>query len=347
MSQKFFITGYPRSRTAWLANLLSYGDQSFCFHEGMRRAKDNAGLFALYDGMPHALVGDSSCGLLLNWREVASRYPDAKWVAIVRDPQAVLASCRRAFPWLRVSAPVVRDLRDKLDEFLKSGVQMMSVGYDQLDDEVSNILKFLKLEIHPQRVAQCLENKTEIFASKALASPAAANSPLRFQVESLLTAADAPRSASPTLAPEAHWPPAAHRLSEQYRGLLKEMCGERVDAGWFLNELLNVWLVWDHFRDNDPQNPDDVENAFCAMLLNWPNNAFVCQWGKYLAPTISAAITANKTDGKGIKGWDVYSEIPMAVATILGGHALAEKYSKPIRDLVAQMKAEDDREDEV
>tara|TARA_R110000803_G_scaffold34529_4_gene75314 strand:- start:949 stop:1470 length:522 start_codon:yes stop_codon:yes gene_type:complete len=30
----FFVTGLPRSRTAWIANFLTYGD-SLCYHEGL------------------------------------------------------------------------------------------------------------------------------------------------------------------------------------------------------------------------------------------------------------------------------------------------------------------------
>jgi hypothetical protein len=334
VSQKFFITGLPRSRTAWLANLLSYGDKSFCFHEAVRRATDLEAQFKLYDSVTHDLVGDSSCGLLLNWQEVSARYPDARWVIIRRDPQQVLESSRRAFPWLKVTADAIRDLAGRLREARNALPNLLSVEFDELDEKVPEILDHIGLQINPLRLGQCLENKVEIAAHKAVASPACPDSPLRFKMVELM------RDYKPG-------PGSAEVLSEQYRALLREMCGKREDAYWFLNELLNVWLVWDHFRDHDVQNPADVEAAFTSMLLHWPNNTFVCEWGRFLTPTISAAITANKADGQGIKGWDVYTEIPMAVATVLGGHALAEKYSKPIRDLVAQIKAADDREDVV
>ena len=36
MKNIFFITGLPRSRTAWLANWFTYG-HTFCFHEACRK----------------------------------------------------------------------------------------------------------------------------------------------------------------------------------------------------------------------------------------------------------------------------------------------------------------------
>lgn len=335
MSRKFFVTGLPRSRTAWLANLLSYGDKSFCFHEAVRRAKDTQDMFGLYESLPHELVGDSSCGLLLNWKEVSEQHPGAKWVIIVREPQQVLESCRRAFPWLRVNADTIREMNQRLHEALRglAGRNLLVVEFQQLDQCIPDLLSHIGLSIPRLRIEQCLENKVEIWTSKAAASPSVPDSPLRFKLVEMMQGG----------LPDG----TLDQLSGEYRQLLRQLCGENQAAYYFLNELLAVWLVWDHFRDGDHQHPAEVEAAFTAMLLNWPNNAFVCQWGRFLTPAISAAITANKADGKGIKGWDVYTEIPMAVATILGGHAQAEKFSKPIRDLVAKLKAADDREDEV
>lgn len=342
MNKKFFITGLPRSRTAWMANLLSYGDTSFCFHEAVRRATDLSAQFNLYESLPHEFVGDSSCGLLLNWREISAQYPDARWVIIRRDPQAVLESCRRAFPWLRVTAAAIRDIASRLEEASNSLPNLMVVNFEKLDAKVPDILHHIGLEIHTLRVSQCLENKVEIVAHKAVASPSCPDSPLRFKMVQRMADYQAGGTGGPSGGRDTV---TVEKLSDEYRALLREMCGKREDAYWFLNELLNVWLVWDHFRDNDVQREAEVEAAFTAMLLHWPNNTFVCEWGRFLTPCISAAITANKADGSGIKGWDVYTEIPMAVATILGGHALADKYSKPIRDLVARIKAADDAED--
>lgn len=80
----FFLTGATRSRTAWWANLLTWGD-SFCWHEGV-----------LIPGMtpiemrtkaldsPLNTVGVSDPALLCHWRKVCETFPNAKWVAVHR-----------------------------------------------------------------------------------------------------------------------------------------------------------------------------------------------------------------------------------------------------------------------
>jgi hypothetical protein len=86
----FFICSLPRSRTAWLANFLTYGP-SFCFHEPMNKyaLKEYPGLLAK-TGKRHAGVSDSINTLVIE--ELVDMFPQAKIVVIQRPIEEVAKS---------------------------------------------------------------------------------------------------------------------------------------------------------------------------------------------------------------------------------------------------------------
>ena len=91
MRQPFFITGLPRSRTTWLANLFTTGTQ-FCHHDLLARVKDmNEFSKALVGG-----VGDSDTGLIPLFAEVSRMFPLSRWLLVLRDPQDCLNAIQAA-----------------------------------------------------------------------------------------------------------------------------------------------------------------------------------------------------------------------------------------------------------
>lgn len=93
----FWILALPRSRTAWLANLLTHG-KSFCFHDGLR----GAGTWDQYVArlkMKHAqgyqYVGDSDSGLLFFQDQLKEIRGQSPLVIIRRDPNDVRRSLSR------------------------------------------------------------------------------------------------------------------------------------------------------------------------------------------------------------------------------------------------------------
>lgn len=126
----FFITGLPRSRTAWMAAFMSTG-QAHCFHDvladcepsGMR-AKMNFGA---------RWVGDSDSALTLFHKEVKQEFPKAPWLVIDRSVHDVYASLSRI-----ESVPCFAELMVYMATLLaetKRAVNPMVVRFDQLDDE--------------------------------------------------------------------------------------------------------------------------------------------------------------------------------------------------------------------
>lgn len=89
----FFIASLPRSRTAWLANFLTY-QESFCYHEPMNRTKlkDYPNLLRK-TCKNYAGTSDSMNSLIMD--KLIQMFPEAKIVVVFRDLTEVEASLNR------------------------------------------------------------------------------------------------------------------------------------------------------------------------------------------------------------------------------------------------------------
>jgi hypothetical protein len=89
----FFVTGLPRSRTAWLANFLSLPPRVACRHDLLGRHGAVEGAVETWLGeAPAKVVGisDSAAGL---WAaELAARWPAARVLVVHRSGRAVVQS---------------------------------------------------------------------------------------------------------------------------------------------------------------------------------------------------------------------------------------------------------------
>lgn len=93
MTRRFFILGLPRSRTAWLANFFTYDDVS-CLHEPSAEIASLDELDARLDATGSPVQGSAdTCNTLL-FDSLLKRWPDARYIAVRRDPREVRASLR-------------------------------------------------------------------------------------------------------------------------------------------------------------------------------------------------------------------------------------------------------------
>jgi hypothetical protein len=105
----FFIASLPRSRTAWLANFLTYQD-SFCFHEPMNKygLKEYPRML-MGTGKKYAGVSDSLNTLIME--ELVDLFPQAKIVVIKRPVEEVEKSLNAlGFPCSKLLEKMVREL---------------------------------------------------------------------------------------------------------------------------------------------------------------------------------------------------------------------------------------------
>jgi hypothetical protein len=82
MGNPFFITGYPRSMTAWLSVALD------CAHERDGKSMEEF-LKEIECGKQ---VGDSNSISSMFYAEIKERFPDSKWVIIEREKEECLES---------------------------------------------------------------------------------------------------------------------------------------------------------------------------------------------------------------------------------------------------------------
>lgn len=139
--------------------------------------------------------------------------------------------------------------------------------------------------------------------------------------------------------------------NQKYLALVAKLCEPAPGAlKWFL-DLLDIGLVWDHLVDDEIE-ADDVTRAnrmFEAILTRWPLNPFYSKNATLLIPPLAAAISAwrfsNQPGAPKLKAYDVYTEIPMVMALIIGGMPRVNEFSIAIRECSLHRMVEDDEED--
>lgn len=134
LARKFFVLGLPRSRTAWLARFLSYGDWN-CGHEELRHMRS---LDDIRSWLSQPCVGSAETGAAPWWRLMERYAPDARIVVVRRPPGESVESLMRIPGVLFDRAHVeklTRQLDRKLDQIEGRMANVFSVSFDSLGDE--------------------------------------------------------------------------------------------------------------------------------------------------------------------------------------------------------------------
>ena len=132
LENKFFITGLPRSRTAWLSTFFT-GNNSFCYHEILR----------ISDGLDDAIekllnrkemyVGNSDSSLPLWMDKIDHVLQHSPIVIIERDANEVNNSLINLFGdvgWTKSIDLILENL-----ETIKKRYNYISVDYNELDKQ--------------------------------------------------------------------------------------------------------------------------------------------------------------------------------------------------------------------
>lgn len=150
------MAGLPRSRTGWLANLLTYG-QVHCLHDGLHGCSSFGHLRGKLDSLPARTVGNSDSGLGFVWRGLARHFPSYKTVFVWRDKQEAMESFLSYFanrPYLGMeklgkawATAIFDELQDELAQWRDSryGYGYLDVNFDSLESSstAEMIWKFL------------------------------------------------------------------------------------------------------------------------------------------------------------------------------------------------------------
>lgn len=130
MSAKpFFITGLPRSRTAWLSVLMTT-DDTICFHEPSRDIANLDDLGKKFESEQHRYVGVSDSGLGFLASDILERFKP-RTLIVERPIQEVEASLdAMGFP----ASNYCEALKAELD-LVKDGPLVMRVPFQLLGDK--------------------------------------------------------------------------------------------------------------------------------------------------------------------------------------------------------------------
>ena len=128
----FFIISLPRSGTAWLANFLTYGD-AFCFHEGLFGCASLDQYAELFNGVEKSVVGNADTGAIFILPALFKRYPDAKYVFVIRDLVDISASLQR----VGLSPAKVPEMADYLWWGITAIDGAITVKFDDLFNQIT------------------------------------------------------------------------------------------------------------------------------------------------------------------------------------------------------------------
>lgn len=128
-AKPFFVTGLPRSRTAWAAVWLST-DKSQCFHD--RSAEEPLPITKPFWGI-------SGPELVFDYDTLEKAYPDAPWLVIERKPDdAFIAFKKAARHHLPPDGPTLREVwKQRLSAYgtLLNKPHVFAITMDELDQQ--------------------------------------------------------------------------------------------------------------------------------------------------------------------------------------------------------------------
>jgi hypothetical protein len=117
----FFIFAQPRSRTAWFANFLTYGE-SYCFHEVLRNVTDLSEVSRQRFGRRlERMVGAAGPDIPLFADELHAMFPRSKFIVIDRADD----ECRASLARLGVE-------NDRSLELTRTAIEHIKAAYNPL-----------------------------------------------------------------------------------------------------------------------------------------------------------------------------------------------------------------------
>lgn len=319
-----FVVGLPRSRMAWVANYLSYGNQLAIFDAFSYGLEDKGpDCIKDFENLAESVVICDLSALVFRDRMI-SEYPNAKWVIIDRPVTEVVASLKK------LQVPVDDKLfivHHKIGE-LKLKTSPLVVHFRFLDSAIKDVAKF----INPGWT--CPDVRHKMLTG--------------LNVQSKSTVKDF--QAIPEVNPnsKAAEPCVPTEAETAYFKVLQEICGGNELAYRWLNQAMQCATIIDHVSDGDLINSQQFDAITKGVLLEWGLNSFFMKFAPNLIPVMSASLSAWQHatgDMRRVKHYDIYTEVPCAVAFVLGGQERVDRFSPRLRSLVEQLMQEDDKRD--
>jgi hypothetical protein len=173
MINNYFITGFPRSRTSWLANFFTYKD-SYCYHELSRQGRNVYDLVAKMSTRKESYVGTSDCGFSFYYEDILKLLPNSKIVIIERDIEDVKDSLSEFVGGWNDKLNDIIDITNKKLSELSSKYDCKFVNYISLEDKyiIRGLWEYLipEIEWDEERFNQLDETRVCLIKNKWLSN---------------------------------------------------------------------------------------------------------------------------------------------------------------------------------
>ena len=293
-----FITGLPRSGSAWLANYLSYGNVCM-LHDTW---KDNmpSEIKELFSSLNVYAAGTADAGNIALYDKINKEFPDAKWVVITRQQKDVEESCKNlGMPLADFSKQLSRLIKEK---------NPLKVSFSKLFDKADEIgryvyedwecpkwrrdmLKGLNVQLHWGKVSE------------------------QFKYPEVLRQVE---------------PLTADKIA--YYDLLKEICNNDAYAIRF---LVQARYGSELYRQLDQGKPIDVKQAKDLLeniAAEWTVSPFIRNFGATIAPALVSAFEKYRSE-KDLTHCPIDVDLVTAVVFIFKGNEGVKEYMPRIREL--------------
>lgn len=149
----FFVTGLPRSKTAWFSVYLCQGDCS-CYHERLAQV-GLPGMLSHQRERPF-LVGDSDSGLLMVWEQLVRRFPNSPWIHIIRDVEdAKRSSLEYGIPEQNFLFAV--EQQERFRETMEGSSKYLEIPFDFTEGDLFDVCSFLQIPYNQEHTSRILK----------------------------------------------------------------------------------------------------------------------------------------------------------------------------------------------
>lgn len=296
--QTFFITGLPRSGTAWISNYLSW-QNCVCIHDAWKYGSPKFWKTKFETINPYA-AGVSDPANVMLFDEINQEFPDAKWVLITRNIEDVKKSCDTInFPLadftksLEKLTKVKQVLKVQFKDLFNRADEIGTYIYEDWDCPTwrKDLLKDLNVQLHWGRVSEQFKVPDNLKQVVTM-TPA--------RIEFL-------------------------RLVEEI--VNKDPCAMRF--------CVQVHEVAHLYRNLDQGNAIDINKAkdlLEAITIEWPINTFLQRFASTLSPVLSSCIE-EYNNNKSLDTCPIDLSLMNAVVFIFRGREGVKEWMPKIRKL--------------
>jgi hypothetical protein len=294
-----FITGLPRSGSAWIANYLSYGDTMVLHDAWKSYAPDVLKVkFSMFKDIKAGGAADAGNLFLLS--EIDKEFPDAKWVLITRPQEEIEASCKN------IKFPLV-DFTQRLKILINSR-EVLKVPFKEMFDRADEIGRYIHADFKCPSWRKSQLKILNVQLNWGRVSD-------QFQVPQIIKEVD-------TLTPN----------KMAYFKLVREICNDDPHAVRFLAQARDASELYRRLNEKKPIDIEKAKETLEAMATEWLVSPFLRNFSQAIAPAVMAALEKYQNE-KDLEYCPIDIDLLTVLTYIFRGNEGVKEYMPKVREL--------------